>query len=130
MKNVGPFQNEVISMKVMKLKNLIFLVFILCFKPSISKTTNSTECYNMYLNKTTNKNCVDNTTCCLYSYVTNNVTNYLCEIIPTEKNDICQRYHDILRFTIGVKNFTCECGFIFYDIKLYLILLSITLYLT
>lgn len=89
--------------------NVLFLFSIYCISHSISTVINSTDCQNMYMNKTTNKPCIEPTSCCLYSYIINNQTNYFCEIIPSENNDICERYDKIIKYTIEAKDFKCYC---------------------
>lgn len=100
----------------MKAKNKLDLCVLLLFISfSIVKNDNSTECYKMYLNKTINNNCFNETACCYYDYIINsNVTHRNCVEKLNNTEDLCLQYSRLFTYHPSAIFGKCDCNSSFF----------------
>jgi hypothetical protein len=86
-------------------------IYILCFLTIVNIVNgfNSTDCKYMYLNKTIDTPCFDDSSCCFinYTFSDNTITKCVAKVNQTE--DICDDMGNTIGYYGGSLN-DCECN--------------------
>jgi hypothetical protein len=96
MKNVELLKENTFQFKILNSQlNSFFILFMCISLINISKSNNSTTCYEMYLNSTIKENCFNSTACCYleYTFIEKNFTKCIEKINDTE--NICEGVIDV-----------------------------------
>ena len=86
---------------------LLFTIIISLIASSLEG--NMTDCYYMYLNKTTNVNCLNETACCYYSYMYNDILYHNCDTKRYLNESICNQYSLLINRNNG-NMIECDCS--------------------
>lgn len=103
-------------MRHLSLMNLFCLLMIWnsnCQNP----IRNSTECYLMYLNKTTTIECITNTTCCLLIYEFKGSEKIICILKENPNDNYCSDFKDTIGLYGGdLQECNCQGNHLFFSI--------------
>lgn len=86
---------------------LTLVIFIINFKYILN--ANATDCYQMYLNGTTNTSCVNTTSCCYLKYSTFGQEIQTCAERKGMIVDFCDNYKSKILNLLG-ELIECRCG--------------------
>ncbi len=90
--------------------NTLIWILLILISAEFIKNQNTTECYKMYLNKTINTNCFNETACCYYDYIINqNQTIFECVLKVNNTENICLQYSRLFTYHPSAVFGECDC---------------------
>lgn len=87
---------------------LMAILLLIPYSNNQNTMRNSTECHEMYLNKGTDVECIDKTTCCLLVYEFKLSEKTICILKQNQTDNYCSNFKDTIGLYGGAL-IECDC---------------------